>query len=102
MSRGALAMSIESIAFWLLAAAMVIAALAFVLPRLIGRDAPSHGSSRDVLNARVIRAEIEEIDREQAAARPALVQIRDGRPGVLARGERPVPYPQWSERQVLK
>jgi branched-chain amino acid transport system substrate-binding protein len=39
---------------------------------------------------------------EQAAARPALVQIRDGKPGVLARGERPVPYPQWSERQVLK
>jgi len=39
---------------------------------------------------------------EQVAARPALAQIRDGRPGVLARGERPVPYPVWSERQVTK
>jgi branched-chain amino acid transport system substrate-binding protein len=39
---------------------------------------------------------------EQMAARPALAQIRGGRPGVLARGERPVPYPLWSERQVLK
>jgi branched-chain amino acid transport system substrate-binding protein len=39
---------------------------------------------------------------EQAAARPVLAQIRGGKPGVLARGERPVPYPAWSERQVLK
>jgi len=39
---------------------------------------------------------------EQVAARPALAQIRGGRPGALARGERPVPYPGWHERQVLK
>jgi branched-chain amino acid transport system substrate-binding protein len=39
---------------------------------------------------------------EQVAARPALAQIRGGKPGVLARGERPVPYPAWNERQVLK
>ena len=39
---------------------------------------------------------------EQMAARPALAQIRGGRPGVLAPGERPVPYPAWSQRQVLK
>lgn len=39
---------------------------------------------------------------EQAAARPALAQIRGGRPGVLARGERPIPYPAWSERQVTQ
>jgi branched-chain amino acid transport system substrate-binding protein len=38
----------------------------------------------------------------QTAARPALAQIRRGRPAVLAGGERPVPYPGWSERQVLK
>ena len=39
---------------------------------------------------------------EQTAARPALAQIRNGTPTFLARGERPVPYPAWSERQVLK
>jgi branched-chain amino acid transport system substrate-binding protein len=39
---------------------------------------------------------------EQIGARPALAQIRNGRPAVLARGERPIPYPAWSERQVLK
>jgi branched-chain amino acid transport system substrate-binding protein len=39
---------------------------------------------------------------EQVAARPVLVQIRGGKPGVLAPGERPVPYPAWSERKVLK
>ncbi len=39
---------------------------------------------------------------EQVAARPALAQIRNGRPALLARGERPLPYPAWSERQVLK
>jgi len=39
---------------------------------------------------------------EQIAARPALAQIRGGRLIVLARGERPVPYPAWSERKVLK
>jgi len=39
---------------------------------------------------------------EQLAARPALAQIREGRLGVLVSGERPVPYPAWSERQVLK
>jgi branched-chain amino acid transport system substrate-binding protein len=38
----------------------------------------------------------------QMAARPVLAQIRGGRLGVLASGERPVPYPAWSERQVLK
>jgi branched-chain amino acid transport system substrate-binding protein len=38
----------------------------------------------------------------QTAARPALAQIRRGRPAVLAAGERPIPYPAWSERQVLK
>jgi len=38
----------------------------------------------------------------QTAARPALAQIRNGRPAVLPGGERPVPYPAWSERQVLK
>jgi branched-chain amino acid transport system substrate-binding protein len=39
---------------------------------------------------------------EQTAARPALAQIRGGRPAPLARGELPIPYPAWSERQVLK
>src|SRR4029077_3063510 len=39
---------------------------------------------------------------EQTAARPALAQIRGGRVGVLAPGERPAPYPAWSERQVMK
>ena len=39
---------------------------------------------------------------EQIGGRPALAQIRNGRPAVLARGERPIPYPAWSERQVLK
>lgn len=38
----------------------------------------------------------------QVAARPVLGQIRGGRLGVLASGERPVPYPAWRERQVLK
>ena len=38
----------------------------------------------------------------QTAARPALAQIRNGRPAVLAGGERPIPFPAWSERQVLK
>jgi branched-chain amino acid transport system substrate-binding protein len=39
---------------------------------------------------------------EQLAARPTLAQIRGGRLGALARGERPLPYPAWSERQVVK
>jgi ABC-type branched-subunit amino acid transport system substrate-binding protein len=39
---------------------------------------------------------------EQVAARPTLVQIRGGRLSALASGERPVPYPAWSERKVLK
>ena len=39
---------------------------------------------------------------QQTAARPALAQIRSGRPALLARGEKPIPYPAWSERQVLK
>jgi branched-chain amino acid transport system substrate-binding protein len=39
---------------------------------------------------------------EQVATRPALAQVRGGKLGVLARGERPVPYPQWSERVVMK
>ena len=39
---------------------------------------------------------------EQVAARPALAQIRGGRLAVLASGERPLPYPQWSERVVTK
>ena len=39
---------------------------------------------------------------EQVAARPTLAQIRGGRLGALARGERPVPYPVWSDRKVLK
>jgi len=39
---------------------------------------------------------------EQVAARPMLVQIRSGKPGVLAPGERQVPYPAWSERKVVK
>lgn len=39
---------------------------------------------------------------EQIAARPALAQVRGGMLGVLATGERPVPYPQWSERVVMK
>jgi branched-chain amino acid transport system substrate-binding protein len=39
---------------------------------------------------------------EQIAAWPALAQIRGGRLAVLASGERPVPYPQWSERVEMK
>jgi branched-chain amino acid transport system substrate-binding protein len=39
---------------------------------------------------------------EQLAARPVLAQIRGGKPGALVPGERPVPYPAWSERKVLK
>ena len=39
---------------------------------------------------------------EQVAARPTLAQVRGGKHGVLARGEQPVPYPQWSERVVMK
>jgi branched-chain amino acid transport system substrate-binding protein len=39
---------------------------------------------------------------EQVAAHPTLAQIRGGRLSALARGERPVPYPAWSERKVLK
>ena len=39
---------------------------------------------------------------EQVAARPTLAQVRGGKHGVLTRGERPVPYPQWSERVVMK
>lgn len=38
----------------------------------------------------------------QVAGRPVLAQIRDGRLGALARGERPVPYPAWSERKVVQ
>jgi branched-chain amino acid transport system substrate-binding protein len=39
---------------------------------------------------------------EQTAARPTLAQVRGGRVVVLANGERPVPYPAWSERKPIK
>ena len=39
---------------------------------------------------------------DQVAARPALAQVRGGHYAILGSGERPLPYPQWSERKVLK
>jgi len=39
---------------------------------------------------------------DQVAARPLLAQIRDGRLAMLAPGEKPLPYPRWSERKVIR
>jgi branched-chain amino acid transport system substrate-binding protein len=39
---------------------------------------------------------------DQVAGRPALAQIFGGRPVVVPKGERPAPYPQWSERRMSR
>ncbi len=59
-------MSTAPLVFWLAVAAMVGVALAFVLPRLLGREPRSRGASRAALNARLYRAELDEIARERA------------------------------------
>lgn len=60
-------MSSASISFWLAAAAMIVAALAFLLPRLLGGGRTGRGVPRDELNARVYRGELDELARERAA-----------------------------------
>ncbi len=54
-------------AFWLAVAAMIAAALAFVLPRLVSRKAPRRGASRAALNADVYRGQLADLDHERAA-----------------------------------
>jgi cytochrome c-type biogenesis protein CcmH len=56
-----------SLTFWLIAAAMVAAALAFVLPRLMRGGSALRGRARDELNAEVYRAELADLERERAA-----------------------------------
>src|SRR5512134_3453341 len=56
-----------SFTFWLLAVAMIAVALAFVLPRLFGRDPERRGPARDELNADVYRTAIADLERERDA-----------------------------------
>ena len=53
--------------FWLAAAAMVAVALAFVLPRLLGRGVKTPGAQREALNAQIYRADLDDLDRDRDA-----------------------------------
>jgi len=59
----------DSLVFWIIAAAMTAAALAFVLPRLFAHSVRSHVRSRAAMNAALLRGEIAELDREHAEGR---------------------------------
>lgn len=60
-------MTSDAWTFWLAAAAMVVVALAFVLPRLLGRGVKARGSGREALNAEIYRAELADLDRDHDA-----------------------------------
>jgi cytochrome c-type biogenesis protein CcmH len=65
--------------FWLAAAAMIVVALAFVLPRLLSRNAPSRGASRAALNAAVYRGQLADLERERASGALALADYEAAR-----------------------
>lgn len=57
----------DALTFWLAAAAMTVVALAFVLPRLIGRRARRAEVDRATLNAEIYRAELADLAAERDA-----------------------------------
>ena len=59
----------ENLLFWFIAAAMTALALAFVLPRLLGRRTPPTGARRAAANAAIYRGELADLAREQAEGR---------------------------------
>jgi cytochrome c-type biogenesis protein CcmH len=65
--------------FWLAAAAMIVVALAFVLPRLLSRNAPSRGASRAALNAAVYRGQLADLERERASGALAVADYEAAR-----------------------
>jgi cytochrome c-type biogenesis protein CcmH len=64
--------------FWIVAALLVAAALAFLLPPLLRSHAPWR-TERDDANARLYREELAELDRELAAGRLSGEQHRDAK-----------------------
>lgn len=57
----------DLLVFWLIAAAMTMLALAFVLPRLFARQPPPARAHRTELNAAIVRGELAELERARAA-----------------------------------
>jgi len=66
-------------AFWIVAAAMVGVALAFVLPRLLSRKPPQRGTSRAALNAEVCRGQLADLERERASGALAIADYAAAR-----------------------
>lgn len=74
-----------TLAFWLLAALMVGVALAFVLPRLIGRERASRSADRARLNAEIYAGELADIARDEAAGTLAPAEAEHGRREIARR-----------------
>jgi cytochrome c-type biogenesis protein CcmH len=63
--------------FWLAAAVLAAAALAFVLPQLLRRRPPAPSQSRAELNARVYRSDLLRLEEERAAGLLSPAQYRE-------------------------
>jgi len=59
----------DNFLFWLIAAAMIALALAFILPRLLARRGPSPGPCRNASNVAIYRSELADLDRQRADRR---------------------------------
>jgi cytochrome c-type biogenesis protein CcmI len=66
VTKVAMAFFSQPLMFWLIAAAMTVLALAFVLPYLFASRPPRTRARRTALNAAIVRSELAELDHAQA------------------------------------
>lgn len=88
----------DALLFWLLAAAMTVLALAFVVPRLLARRTPPARAERAALNAAIGRRELAELDRardegELAASEYAQARLELERRVLVEARDEPTPAP---------
>ncbi|MEO8302939.1 MAG: c-type cytochrome biogenesis protein CcmI [Betaproteobacteria bacterium] len=69
----------DELVFWLIAAAMTVLALAFVVPDLIARRAPAAPGRRASVNAAIYRSHLAELERERDAGRLTDGQFAEAR-----------------------